>query len=178
MTIDTPHDPYRKDIRSFSYDDPYAPYLNDDLLTTLVTLCVQRQIAYERMFRDLKERYSTRGFIKEFCTVKVAGPRRSGHTTAIVNCAGKVYPDNHLIIVPYGGTEDQIGPLARDMEIDNLNVVAWNGSGSYPRISDLDLELGVVFVDCSWAYSSGAIDRIIKLTYPYRVGPYVLALIQ
>lgn len=62
------------------------PYLTVAMLEALVAACLRGQDQLPAKTRDLFRRTA---FLAEYCTVKVQGPRRSGHTRAAVEFVKK-----------------------------------------------------------------------------------------
>jgi AAA+ ATPase superfamily predicted ATPase len=93
-------------------------------------------------------------FAKEFCTIKVCGPRRSGHTS-VANEFVKLFDDKVVIITP------RIESLAFYSATHKTSVETLN------RIRGSIIELKAVIVDMSSLISNKEKEAIYKIFSAY-----------
>lgn len=108
----------------------------------------------------ITEHYSHKGFVGEFCTIRLGAPRQSGHTTAIKE-ALPLFEDA-LIVAPY---RDQLD-LYRGVKADLVSAKAMSGGGMRGRGF-----YDAIFVDCATYLerdkeTRGVLDILVTMVKP------------
>jgi hypothetical protein len=136
-------------------------------LTGMIQNCLDVQ--KDPAIKEITSVFSPVGFINEFCTVKLGGPRRIGHTTSIYHVGRKLFGEDFVVFVPY---ENQKGHLAH---IDPTMKVF-----TYREAPKLQFGATCIFVDN--AFFLGAKDKENILRYAESVllktGKVVLVFLQ
>jgi len=129
---------------------------NNRRLRMALELMVQASIeAQDRMLNE-HLRDINLSVLREFCTVRVCGPRQCGHTTSMVEVAYQ-YFENPVFVVPNISIADNIERLAKSSRV--VSVATMDRS---LRGTDFDS----VFVDVATLVSKTKEEQLYDLAIP------------
>ena len=157
--------------------------------TSIVRCCRRTKMALELMLqncvdvqsenKDWFKNLSPKDFINSVCTIKLGGPRTSGHSSAIVQ-VWEAYFDKVAVISWNESMERNIKEYAEEWLIDRM----WFTTVRQFPIHSMGREFDAVLVDCAWSLSTKELDSIIKACEPFAQAcrgnskPFCFALIQ
>jgi len=143
------------------------PYYGIELALRTLIQCTLEAQQHDR-FKSYLQKGDYTAIVKEFCTIRVAGPRMAGHTTAMLKCA-KDFEHPALITYNVSIAEDL---KKRNKEAKLLNNAVWASQINFNSILRGHI-LDAIFVDMASFVSSTKLDEIAALascSAAYRFG--------
>jgi hypothetical protein len=133
------------------------PYYGIELALRTLIQCTLEAQQHDR-FKSYLQRGDYLAIIKEFCTIRVAGPRMAGHTTAMLKCA-KDFEHPALITYNVSMAEDL---KKRNKEAKLLSNAVWASQNNFNSILRGHV-FDAMFVDMASFVSKTKLDEIAVL---------------
>lgn len=142
-------------------------YLNT---ASALRLMIANSLWSQKNFKDDFNQYEDPlAWLNEFCTIRLAGPRRSGHTEAMIKVALEMFNHPRFIVL-----NDEHRQSLRDrLPIKDI-FTPYDIKG---RMRGTTRDMDALFVDCAWNLSSSQEKDIFALC-AIREPPFCLVFLQ
>jgi hypothetical protein len=138
---------------------PVAHANTKNALRLLVSNCLDMQQDHEAARRM---RVTFKAWIQQWATVRMCGPRRSGHTSAMVTVARERFEEPKFIV---------LNDVARGMLLEDFDVSKREVFTHYDfKQKMVGMQADGVFVDCASFMSSSKQDELFSLCGSLFVG--------